>query len=159
MVLKKEEKSEWGTNDVLCSNHGLSRWWRISKGEITNFSHHTSNYEARNRIIAALSSFIHTQKRWRDGIICFLSFLCNMVGTWELEVMRDHLREALSRVTTSLIQQLTRRDRLLLERDRHFDVITAILQAASQKRSNTIKWSNLIIQVLNLQLGFLRWPL
>jgi len=73
------------------------------------------------------------------GLYVFSLFLCNMVGTWELEVMRDHLREALSRVTTSLIQQLTRRDRLLLERDRHFDVITAILQAASQKRSNTIK--------------------
>ena len=56
-------------------------------------------------------------------------------GTWELEVMRDHLRDALSRVTASLIQQLTRRDRLLLERERHCDVITAILQAASPKRS------------------------
>ena len=49
--------------------------------------------------------------------------------------MRDHLREGLSRVTSNLIQQLTRRDKLLLERDRHFDLITAILQAASPKRS------------------------
>lgn len=57
------------------------------------------------------------------------------VGTWELEVMRDHLRDALSRVTASLIQQLTKRDRLLAERERHCDVITAILQAASPKRS------------------------
>ena len=57
------------------------------------------------------------------------------VGTWELEVMRDHLRDALSRVTASLIQQRTKRDRLLAERERHCDVITAILQAASPKRS------------------------
>lgn len=139
----KEKKSEWRTNGVLCSNHGLSRWWRISKGEITNFSHHTSNYQARNRITAALSSFMHTHTHKKNvdlmGLyVSSLSFLYNMAGTWELEVMRDHLREALSRVTTSLIQHLTRRDRLLLERDRHFDVITAILQAASQKRSNTI---------------------
>ena len=49
--------------------------------------------------------------------------------------MRDHLREALSRVATLLIQQLTQRDRLLQERDRHCDIITAILQAASPKRS------------------------
>lgn len=49
--------------------------------------------------------------------------------------MRDHLRDALTRVTASLIQQLTQRDRLLLERERHCDVITAILQAASPKRS------------------------
>lgn len=48
----------------------------------------------------------------------------------------DHLRLALDRVTSALIQQLTRRDRLRLQRDRHCDVITAILQAASPKRSN-----------------------
>ncbi|KZS19474.1 TBC1 domain family member 30 isoform X1 [Daphnia magna] len=59
--------------------------------------------------------------------------------TSELVVVRDHLREALSRVTTSLIQQLTKRDRLALERERHCDVITAILQAASPKRSQDTK--------------------
>jgi hypothetical protein len=49
--------------------------------------------------------------------------------------MRDHLRDALSRVTALLIQNLTQRDRLLVEREKNYDVITAILQAASPKRS------------------------
>ncbi|EFX76612.1 hypothetical protein DAPPUDRAFT_248782 [Daphnia pulex] len=56
------------------------------------------------------------------------------MSTWELEVMRDHLRDALSRVTALLIQNLTQRDRLLVEREKNYDVITAILQAASPKR-------------------------
>jgi hypothetical protein len=55
--------------------------------------------------------------------------------TWELQVMREHLSQDLARVTSHLIQQLTRRDQLVLEREKHCDVITAILQAASPKRS------------------------
>jgi hypothetical protein len=51
--------------------------------------------------------------------------------------MRDHLRDALSRVTALLIQNLTQRDRLLVEREKNYDVITAILQAASPKRSKS----------------------
>ena len=64
-----------------------------------------------------------------------ISFECYKIGTWELEVMRDHLRDALSRVTALLIQNLTQRDRLLAEREKNYDLITAILQAASPKRS------------------------
>lgn len=79
-----------------------------------------------------INSFVQL---WAYIISCTLTLPFCLAGTWELEVMRDHLREALSRVTSSLIKELTRRDKLLLERDRHFDHITAILQAASPKRS------------------------
>ena len=53
--------------------------------------------------------------------------------------MVRNLRESsLGRVTTCLIQQLDQRDQLLAQRQRHCDLITAILQASSPKRSKPV---------------------
>lgn len=57
-------------------------------------------------------------------------------GLEELDALRRNLaEERLVRMTGRLIRQLDTRDQLLVQRQRHYDLITAILQASSPKRS------------------------
>jgi len=74
----------------------------------------------------------------RFVLIIPLHYLYSLLtGCRDLEQWRRRLSDDLARVTSHLIQQLTKRDHLLLQRQRHCDVITAILQAASPKRSKS----------------------
>lgn len=70
-------------------------------------------------------------------------------------ILKQH-REAIVEWNNILLRQLKLRDRLLTKRDQSFDVITAILQAASPKRSvdTRMKFS---IQPFPGDSGFCQW--
>lgn len=53
----------------------------------------------------------------------------------ELEILIGTLSEHVSQAGGLLIRQLRRRDHLVAKRDKQYDVITAHLQARSEKRS------------------------
>ena len=57
------------------------------------------------------------------------------VGVNELRQLKSDLQHRVTQYSARLIRQLKSRDRLLLRIKRHCDVITAILQASSPKRS------------------------
>ena len=63
-----------------------------------------------------------------------------LIGLKELDALRRNLaEERLVRMTGRLIRQLNVRDQLLVHRQRHYDHITAILQASSPKRSKSLR--------------------
>jgi hypothetical protein len=53
----------------------------------------------------------------------------------ELRRMRSELEHSKALASARLIRQLKRRDRRLAKRSKNYDMITAVLQASSLKRS------------------------
>ena len=84
-----------------------------------------------------------------------------LIGLKELDALRRNLaEERLVRMTGRLIRQLNVRDQLLVQRQRHYDHITAILQASSPKRSKSLrpelnwKWVNLNLAMFIFLSGY-----
>uniref|UniRef100_T1J0F6 TBC1 domain family member 30 n=1 Tax=Strigamia maritima TaxID=126957 RepID=T1J0F6_STRMM len=77
-------------------------------------------------------------------------------GLSELVMFISQLRHQFFEETNHLVRHLARRDRLLTKRDRNYDVITAILQAASPKRcvDTRMRFS---VEPRGGDTGFMQW--
>ena len=67
--------------------------------------------------------------------LCLRRFCLLFLGIDELRQLKSDLQHRVTQYSARLIRQLKSRDRLLARIKRHCDVITAILQASSPKRS------------------------
>lgn len=56
------------------------------------------------------------------------------VGRDELQILLENLHEHIIHTGGLLVRQLRRKDYLIAKRDKHYDIITAYLQAHSTKR-------------------------
>ena len=72
--------------------------------------------------------------------MCYLSIL---VGNSELRDMVRDLQHSVAVLSGRLIKQLKRRDRYIAKLNKNQDVLTAVLQAVSQKRRKILSdvWS------------------
>ena len=63
------------------------------------------------------------------------------VDVEELSGMVKEIRTRISMLSAKLVKQLKRRDKNAYKLQKNFDILTAILQAVSQKRSKSISFS------------------
>lgn len=84
-----------------------------------------------------LSSILPSSQGFLCGV-CTTNFLCLFSAPEELHSIIQEVKYRTGLQSAKLIRQLKRRDRLCHKLQKNYDIITAFLQAVSQKRRKTI---------------------
>lgn len=127
--LKKLEINRWCNFGLLLAFKIIIIINAVRAAQVEQWLPHNKN---------VLSSILPSSQGFFLCGVCTTNFLCLFSAPEELHSIIQEVKYRTGLQSAKLIRQLKRRDRLCHKLQKNYDIITAFLQAVSQKRRKTI---------------------